>query len=65
MYFANLFPKTYAGDEVGTSLNTEAAVHKYYTEQMLWKFWKIPRNIYVVEYKISIEIGLHSAILLK
>ena len=65
MYFANLFPKIYTGDEVGTSLNTEAAVHKYYTEQMLWTFSKIPRDISVVEYKIGIEIGLHSTILLK
>ena len=40
MYFANLFPKIYAGDEVGTSLNTEAAVHKIIQSKCCENFGK-------------------------
>ena len=49
MCFTNLYPNICAGDEVGTSLNTEAPVQKYYTEEMFGKFWKIYKNISVVE----------------
>ena len=56
MCFANLFLKIFAGDKVGNSLNTEAAVHKPCTKERLRKFRKIPRNISVVEYQISVSI---------
>ena len=42
MCFSNLFPKICTGDEVGTSLNTEAAVHKYYTEEICENFETFP-----------------------
>ena len=32
---STLFSEICGGDEVGTSLNVEAAVHKYHTEEML------------------------------
>ena len=54
MCSANLFLKIYTGDKVGNSLNTEAAVQKYCTEERLRKFRKIVKNISVVEYQISI-----------
>ena len=56
MCSANLFLKIYTGDKVGNSLNTEAAVQKYCTEERLRKFRKILKNISVVEYQISISM---------